>query len=121
MNESAIHISCVKREPIGANKSHDFIVRFNPPLNLNPEMKHYLALDRLSMTYSWYNIRSEYGNNKIKYTQDGSTWQTITFSDGMYSCSDMNDYIHQYMDQKSHHTKDSKGTKVYSINLSFID
>lgn len=121
MNESAIHISSVKREPIGANKSHDFIVRFNPPLNLNPEMKHYLALDRLSMTYSWYNIRSEYGNNKIKYTHDGSTWQTITFSDGMYSCSDMNDYIHQYMDQKSHHTKDSKGTKVYSINLSFID
>ena len=120
MNERAIHISSVKREPIGTNKPHDFIVKFNPPLNLNPEYNHYLALDRLSMTYSWYNIRSDYNNNKLKYTHDGSTWQAITFTDGMYSYSDINDYIHQYMDQKSHHTTDSKGTKVYSINLTFV-
>ena len=120
MNESAIHISSVKREKIETNKPHDFIVKFNPPLKLNPEFKHFLALDRLSMTYSWYNIRSSYRNNKIKYTHDGSTWNTITFSDGMYSYSDINGYIHQYMDQKSHHTTDSKGVKNYSINLSFI-
>ena len=120
MNYSAIHISSVKREKIGVNKPHDFLVKFNPPIKLDSQFKHFLALDRLSMTYSWYNIRSSYGNNKIKYTHDGSTWQTITFSDGMYSYSDINDYIHQYMDQKSHHTTDSKGVKNYSINLSFI-
>ena len=120
MNESAIHISSVKREQIGTNKPHDFIVEFNPPLKLNPKYKHYLALDRLSMTYSWYNIRSSYNNNKIKYTHDRSTWQTTTFTDGMYSYSDINDCIHQYMDQKSRHSTDSKGSKVYSINLSFI-
>ncbi|CAH3144903.1 unnamed protein product [Porites lobata] len=39
---------------------------------------------------------------------------------GMYSYSDINDYIHQYMDQKSHHTKDSGGKKTYSINLTFV-
>ena len=120
MNESAIHISSVKREKIGVNKPHDFLVKFNPPLKLDPSFKHFLALDRLSMTYSWYNIRSSYGNNTIKYTHDGSTWQTVTFTDGMYSYSDINDYIHQYMDQKSHHSTDSKGEKKYSINLSFI-
>ena len=120
MNESAIHISSVKREQIGVNKPHDFLVKFNPPLKLDPQFKYFLALDRLSMTYSWYNIRSSYGNNKIKYTHDGSTWQTITFTDGMYSYSDLNDYIHQYMDQKSHHSTDSKGEKTYSINLAFI-
>ena len=120
MKQSAIHISSIKREKFGPNKSHDFIIKFNPSLNLNGELNHYLALDRLSMTYSWYNIRSSYGNNKIKYTHDGTTWQTITFTDGMYSYSDINDYIHQYMNQKSHHTTDSKGEKVYSINLSFI-
>ena len=120
MNQSAIHISSIKREKFGPNKSHNFIIKFNPSLNLNGELNHYLALDRLSMTYSWYNIRSSYGNNKIKYTHDGTTWQTITFTDGMYSYSDINDYIHQYMNQKSHHTTDSKGEKVYSINLSFI-
>ena len=120
MNESAIHISSVKREQIGVNKPHDFLVKFNPPLKLNPDFKHFLALDRLSMTYSLYNIRSSYDNNTIKYTHDGSTWQTITFTDGMYSYSDIHDCIHQYMDQKSHHSTDSKGERKYSINLSFI-
>ena len=110
----------LKEKKIGVNKSHDFLVKFNPTLKLDPNFKHFLALDRLSMTYSWYNIRSSYGNNKIKYTHDGTTWQTITFSDGMYSYSDINDYIHQYMEQKSHHTTDSKGVKNYSINLNFI-
>ena len=72
------------------------------------------------MTYSWYNIRSDYKNNKIKYTHDGTNWQTITFVDGAYSYSDINDYIHQYMDQKNHHSTDSSGEKTYSINLTFI-
>ena len=39
----------------------------------------------------------------------------------MYSYSDINDYIHQDLTQKSHHTTGSKGEKVYSINLTFID
>ncbi|CAH3017609.1 unnamed protein product [Porites evermanni] len=95
-------------------------IKFNPPLKLDPGFRHFLAIDRLSMTYSWYNIRSDYNNNTIKYTHDGTTWQTITFTDGMYSYSDINDYIHQYMDQKCHHSTDSKGAKVYSINLTFI-
>ena len=120
MNESAIHISSVKREAIGTNKPHDFIVKFNPPLKLDPEYRHFLALDRLSVTYSWYNIGSGYSNNTLKYTHDGSTWNTITFTDGMCSYSNINYYIHQYMDQKSHHSTDSKGAKVYSINLTFI-
>ena len=89
-------------------------------MKLDPEYRHFLSLDRLSMTYSWYNIRSDYKNNTIKYTHDGSTWYTITFTDGVYSYSDINDYIHQYMDQKSLHSTDSKGAKVYSINLTFI-
>ena len=120
MNESAIRISSVKREAIGSNKPQDFLVKFNPPLRFDPEFRHFLALDRLSMTYSWYNIRSDYKNNSIKHTHDGSTWHTITFTDGMYSYSDINDYIHQYMDQKSHHSTNSKGEKVCSINLTFI-
>ena len=71
MEERAIHISSVNREKRGTSRPGDFTIKFNPPLKLDPEMKHELALDRLSMTYSWYNIRSDYGNNKIKYTHDG--------------------------------------------------
>ena len=120
MEERAIHISSFNREKRGTSKPGDFTIKFNPSLKLDPDKKHQLALDRLSMTYSWYNIRSDYENNKIKYTHDGSTWQTITFVDGMYSYSDINDYIHQYMDQKNHHSTGSSGKKKYSINLTFI-
>ena len=68
MEERAIHISSINREKRGISRPGDFTIKFNPSLKLDPEMKHQLALDRLSMTYSWYNIRSDYGNNKIKYT-----------------------------------------------------
>ena len=36
MNQSAIHISSVKRVPMGTNKSHDFLVKFSPSIELNP-------------------------------------------------------------------------------------
>ena len=51
MEERAIHISSVKREKRGTSIPGDFTIKFNPPLKLDPEMKHKLALDRLSMTY----------------------------------------------------------------------
>ena len=80
MEERAIHISSINREKRGTSRPGDFTIKFNPSLKLNPDMKHELALDRLSMNYSWYNIRSDYGNNKIIYTHNGSTWQTISFT-----------------------------------------
>ena len=120
MQERAINIFSVNRQKIGASKPGDFTIRFNPSLKLDPGMKHELALDSLSMIYSWYNIGRDYSNNTIKYSTDkGNSWETITFVDGMYSYSDINDYIHQYMEQKNHHTTD-KGIKKFGINLTFI-
>ena len=122
MEERAIHISSKNREKRGTSRPGDFTIKFNPPLKLDPEMKpEELALDRLSMTYSWYNIRSDYKNNAIKYTHDkGVSWQTIYFTDEMYSYYDINDYIHQYMVQKNHHSTDSSGNKQFYINFTFI-
>ena len=48
-----------------------------------------------------------------------TSWETVTFVDGMYTYSDLNDYIHKYMDNKGHKTTDKNGDK-YCINLSFI-
>ena len=70
MEERAIHISSINREKRGTSRPGDFTIKFNPSLKLDPDKTHQLALDRLSMTYSWYNIRSDYKNNKIKYTQE---------------------------------------------------
>ena len=119
--ERAFHISSIKREKTGENRPDNFIIKFNPPLNLSPDMKHSLTIDRLTMTYSWYNIRSDYKNNTIKYTNDrGVSWYTITFKDEMYSYTDINDYLQQYMEQKNHHTTDSQGNKKFHININFI-
>ena len=94
------------------------MIKFNPPLNLNPDMKHGLAIDRLTMTYSWYNIRSDYKNNTIKYTNDGGVnWYTTTFKDGMYSYTNIHEYVEQYLKQKNHHT----GVSLRSdIDIRFI-
>ena len=118
--QRAIHISSINREKIGENRPDDFIIKFNPPLNLNPDKKHSLAIDGLTMTYSWYNIRSDYKNNTIKYTHDrGVNWNTITFKDEMYSYSDINNYIRQYMEQKNL-TSDKFNFRKFDINIRFI-
>ena len=119
--ERAIHISSINSEKTGENRPDNFLIKFKPSLKLDPEMKHSLAIDRLTMTYSWYNIRSSYNNNTIKYTNDrGANWNTVTFKDGMYSYTDINDYLHQYMEQQNHHTTDQGGNKVFHININFV-
>ena len=78
--ERAIHISSINREKTGENRPDNFLIKFKPSLKLDPEKKHSLAIDRLTMTYSWYNIRSSYDNNTIKYSNDrGANWNTVTF------------------------------------------
>ena len=48
------------------NESHDFTVRFYPPIELGDD-NYKVALDDLSMSYSWNNIDSRYDNNKIRW------------------------------------------------------
>ena len=117
MQERAIHISSVNREKIGTSKAEDFVIKFNPILKLRDDMNNEIAVDRLTMTYSWHNINPEYQNNTIKYSTDsGNTWETVTFVDGMYSYTDLNDYLHQYMDTKNHKTVEGD----YNINILFV-
>ena len=94
MQERAINISSINRQKIGRSRPEDFTIKFDPVMHLDTEMNHELAVDRVSMTYSWHNVNSEYGNKTIKYSKDnGSSWNTITFVDGMYSYDDLSDYI----------------------------
>ena len=50
----------------------------------------------------------------------GANWNTVVFKDGMYSYTDINDYLKKYMEQKNHHTTDQQGNKVFHININFI-
>ena len=84
-------------------------------------MTHELALDKVTMTYSWHNISDQYQNNQIKYSPNsGTSWETVKFVDRMYTYSDLNDFLHQYMENKGHLTTDDKTGDKYHINLTIV-
>ena len=122
MQEITIHISFVDRQKIGKNKAEDFVIKFDPVLKLRNNMTHKFALDKVTMTYSWHNISDKYQNNEMKYSPDGGNlWETVKFIDGMYTYSDLNDYLHHYMKKKGHKRSDAKKKDyVYYINLTFV-
>ena len=121
MQERAINISSINRQKIGRSRPEDFVIKFNPVLHLDTEMHHELAVDRVSMTYSWHNINAEYGNKTIKYSKDkGSTWKTITFVDGMYSYDDLSEYINQGITKNDDQPSNNRvGVKIYFVLSSY--
>ena len=119
--ERAIHISSINREKIGKSKPENFVIKFDPVMHLSNNMNHELAVDRVSMTYSWHNINTEYGNNNIKYSKDnGSTWKQITFVNGMYSYDDINEYINKVITQNDDEPSNNRvGVKIYFVLTSY--
>jgi len=74
------------------SNSHDFTVKLNTPIEVsNPS---FIALESISMFYSWFNISEAFGNNKLDYSKDsGKTYSTITIPDGNYTYKDISTYI----------------------------
>jgi len=80
---------------------------------LESNKQYYLALDHLSMTASWHNIRPEYGSNKLKISNDnGKTFETITFPSGVYDYEDINNFIHNKIGKIG-------DTENYGFNILF--
>ena len=83
MNRALVFKSVDARKQNPQNKPGKFTVKFIPELFLENNKQHFLALDHLSMTASWHNIRPEYENNKLVISKDGENWETITFPAGI--------------------------------------
>ena len=78
------------------NVSHDFTVKFNPPIELGSG-NYKAALNRLiTMSYSWYNIDAVYNNNEIRWKKKTDVWKTLTFPDGMYDYKRINTFLQQH-------------------------
>ena len=116
--ERPIQISSINRERSGISRPDDFVIRFTPPLKLPEDMYHEIALNKVNMTYSWYNITNEYKNDTIKYNHDsGSTWKTIIFVDGNYDYDDLNNHIKETLDNNGDgHPDEGKS----NIEIAFI-
>ena len=95
MNRALVFKSVDARKQNPQNKPGKFTVKFIPELFLENNKQHFLALDHLSMTASWHNIRPEYENSKLVISKDGENWETITFPAGIFDYDDINEFIHK--------------------------
>ena len=82
------------------NEQHKFVLNLSQRLDLTSSNKH-VALQHLSINYTWKNIRKKYKNNKLKII--APTWNDeFELPDGSYSVSDIQDYIEYII--KKHET-----------------
>ena len=75
-----------------------------------------MALDRLSIYYTWKNVKSTYNNNKFKIS--APTWnETFDLSDGSYNISKIQDYI-EYIIKKHETIGENAPTLIYANTIN---
>ena len=90
------------------NEPHKFVLNLSQRLDLKNSNKH-VALQNLSIYYTWKNLRQHYKNDKLKII--ASTWNNeFELTNGSYLVSDIKDYIEYII----------KNTKHYPQILLFI-
>ena len=83
-----------------ANEPHKFIHDLSQRLDLR-RLDQHVALQNLSIYYTWKNIRKQYKNNKLKII--APTWNDkFELPDSSYSVSDIQNYIEYII--KKHET-----------------
>ena len=93
--EREIVLSSYSVKNQGNNKPKDFKTKFTRPIILDSNMQYVIGLNRVvNMSFTWFNVNSSYGNQLIKYSSDnGSTFNNITFPAGVWNYTDFNTYI----------------------------
>ena len=73
------------------NEPHKFVLNLSQRLDLKSSNKH-VALQNVSIYYTWKTIRQQHKNNKLKIVAVTRN-DEFELSDGLYSGSDIQDYI----------------------------
>ena len=81
----------MSRENCKTNEPHKFVLNLSQILDLRSSDKH-VALQNLSIYYTWKNIRKQYKNNKLKIIVPMRN-DEFEIPDGSYSVLDIQDYI----------------------------
>jgi len=77
--------------------SSDFVTDIKNPLRANDDEYFTIAIDKVSIWYSWFNISAARGNNKFVYNNGVDADKTITIPNGNYSITGLNTYIQAIM------------------------
>ena len=73
------------------NEPHKFVPNLSQRLHLGSSNKH-VALQNLSINYTWKNISKQYKNKKLKTI--APTWSNeFELADSFYCVSDIQDYV----------------------------
>ena len=93
--EREIVLSSYSVKNQGNNRPENFITRFNKPITLDSNYEYEIGLNRIiNMSFTFFNVNSSYGNQLIKYSSDnGSTFQDITFPSGVWNYTDFDEHI----------------------------
>ena len=92
--------------------NNQMTLRLNGRWDPSPGTK--VAVDQLSIYYSWRNITTAKGNSAYSYVCNSSTFP-VTMPDGYYAFSDLNAYLQQLMFANGHYLLDNTGTPVYFL------
>ena len=83
------------------NEPHKFVLSLLQRLDLRSSDKH-VALQNLSIYYTWKSIRKQYKSNKIKII--APTWNDeFELPNDSYSLSDIQDYIEHIIKNMKHY------------------
>ena len=112
-----IALSSYNAKGQGNNTPQNFITRFNKPIMLDRNSQYMVGLNRIiNMSFTWFNVDSSYGNQLIKYSSDnGSTFNEITFPAGVWNYTDFDAYIKDI----TKIVKVGANPNEYPINLTF--
>ena len=99
------------------NTPQNFVTKFNIAIILDRNYQYVVGLNRIiNMSFTWFNVNSSYNNQLIKYSSDnGSTFNDITFPAGVWNYTDFNTYIKDI----TKIVKDGANNNEYPITLEF--
>lgn len=96
--------------------NNTLVYQFPSSVNFN---HHAVAVESVSINYSWVNISSTLYNNSFQYVwyePTGAVTYTVTFEDGLYELSDLNSRIQFEMIKNGHYLINAQGQNVYQLS-----
>jgi hypothetical protein len=98
--------------------SNNSILEYNFPAGSVTLDDTYLALESLTMYYSTFNITVANNNNFVQYRWIDNVVYDVTFPDGFYSATDIQNYIRSVMLTNKHYLLDLAGEYVWFFGLT---
>jgi hypothetical protein len=93
--------------------------RYTFPVGIaNFNEKFEVALGKISIYYSWFNITKKYGNNVFQYRWINNTTYTVTIEDGYYDVEQINARFQKEMIQNNHYLINTDGEYVYYLEIT---